>query len=252
MNPFSLSNKTILITGASSGIGRQCAISCSKMGADVILIARNIDNLQQTLKLMNQGNHQYYVQDITEYERLEALIETSCNSAGKISGLIHAAGIELTLPLKVMKAKNYEELFAINTIAGFELARILSKKKYIDEKGGSFVFISSIMSLVANPGLIGYCSSKGAVNAGVRAMALELAPKKIRVNSLSPGYIQTEMLKNAEKKNYNVDINNLEKNFLLGLGKPEDIANACIYLLSDASRWVTGTNLVVDGGYTAR
>ena len=146
MNPFSLIDKTIVITGASSGIGRQCAISCSEMGANVILIARNEERLRNTINLMKIGNHKYFVQDITKYDKLEEIVKKSSNLIGRISGFIHAAGIELTLPLSVMKAKKYEELFAINTISGFELARIISKKKYLSSDGGSFVFISSIMA----------------------------------------------------------------------------------------------------------
>ena len=251
-NPFTLKNKNILITGASSGIGKQCAISCSKMGANIILIARDKERLQETLSQLGTGNHLYYSLDITNYEEIEPIVKDAVLKIGKISGFIHSAGIEMTLPLKMMKPEKYEKLFAINTIVGFEFARILSKKKYIESNCSSFVFIASIMSVVANAGLIGYCASKGALVSGVRAMAIELSTKNIRANCISPGYIQTEMMKKAELNMSDKEKYELKKNFLLGLGKPDDIANACIYLLSDASKWVTGTNMIVDGGYCAR
>jgi NAD(P)-dependent dehydrogenase (short-subunit alcohol dehydrogenase family) len=251
-NPFSLKDKNIFITGASSGIGRQCAISCSQMGANLVLLDIDNEGMAKTLSLMTSTNHLAFQQDITEYNELEIIIKNAVAKVGKISGFIHSAGIEMTLPLKVMKPYYYEKIFAINAISGFEIAKILSKKKYINIESASFVFIASIMSVVANAGLTGYCASKGAIISAVRSMSIELAHRNIRVNSISPGYIQTEMMKKAEQNMSELEINELKKNYLLGLGKSEDVSNACIYLLSNASRWVTGTNLIVDGGYSAR
>lgn len=251
MNFFSLEKKTILITGASSGIGRQCAISCSKMGAKTILIARNEERLKETKSQLECEGHLLYSLDITEFGKIESIIKDAVNRIGQIDGFIHSAGMEKTLPLRMMKPEYYQGIFNINVFAGFEIAKIISKKQYKKDRT-SFVFISSIMSVVANSALVGYCASKGAINSGVRELALELAPKKIRVNSISPGYIQTEMMKKAEKNMTDKQIEDLKKSYLLGLGKPEDVSNACIYLLSDASSWVTGINLIVDGGYTTR
>ena len=171
---------------------------------------------------------------------------------GKISGFVHSAGIEMTLPLRSMQPSYYEDMFATNVISGFELARIISRKKYLGESGVSFIFISSVMGILGQAGKVGYCSSKGALISGAKAMALELAKKNIRVNCILPGVVETEMsnkmLENLPEES--------KKSILgmhpLGLGKPEDIANACAFLLSDASRWITGTNLIVDGGYSAR
>jgi len=252
VNPFSLRNKTILITGASSGIGRQCAISCSQMGATVILLGRNEQRLLKTLKLLVNGKHLSYSLDLTEYEKIESVVSDAVQNVGKISGFIHSAGIEKTLPLKMMKPEIYNEIFNVNVIAGFEIAKILSKKKYRAESA-SFVYISSIMSIVANPALIGYCASKGALNAGVKEMAIELARQNIRVNSICPAHLSdTEM---SSFKNENISekaLNKLKELHPLGLGSKIDVANASIFLLSDASRWVTGTNLIVDGGYSAK
>jgi len=249
---FSLKDKNILITGASSGIGRQCAITFSQLGANVILIARSKERLKQTFDKLEKGNHLIISQDITEYSKLEKIVNTTVDKVGKISGFVHSAGIEMTLPLRNMQPSYYENMFAINVISGLELARIISKKKYLDEIGASFVFISSVMGMLGQAGKIGYCSSKGALISGAKAMALELAKKNIRVNCILPGVVETEMTNKMfdnlpeESKKTIMDMHPL------GLGKPEDIANACAFLLSDTSRWVTGTNLIIDGGYSAR
>ena len=250
-NPFSLEGKNILITGASSGIGRQCAIFCSEMGANVILVARDEERLQGTLGQLRNGNHIYYSQDITDYEEMEPLIADAVLKLGEISGVVHSAGAEMTLPINMLKAQKFEEVYSINVIAPFNISRIVSKKKYIADSA-SFVFISSIMAQVGQPGKIGYCSSKGALVAGAKAMALELANKNIRVNSILPGMVKSEMslgLLNMLSEEACADIESMHP---LGLGRVEDVANACAYLLSDASKWITGTSLVVDGGYLAR
>ena len=171
---------------------------------------------------------------------------------GKISGFVHSAGIEMILPLKGMQPSYYEEMFATNTISGFELARIISNKKDINMEGVSFVFISSIMGILGQPGRIGYCSSKGALVSGVKAVSLELAKKNIRVNCILPGVVDTEMSNemfqrlSEESKKEIIDMHPL------GLGMPEDIANASAFLLSGAAKWMTGSNLIVDGGYSAK
>jgi NAD(P)-dependent dehydrogenase (short-subunit alcohol dehydrogenase family) len=248
---FSLIEKNIIVIGASSGIGRQCAISCSQMGANVVLIARNEERLKKTYNNLERGNHLYFPQDITKYDKIELVINETVSRLGRIHGFIHSAGIEMTLPLKILTSTKFEKVYSINVISAFNIARIISKKKYIGENA-SFVFISSIMAQLGQPGKIGYCSSKGALIAGAKAMALELANKHIRVNSVLPGMVKSEMsikllstLSDEAKKE-------IEKMHPYGIGSVDDIANACIYLLSDASKWVTGTNLIVDGGYSAK
>jgi len=170
---FNLKNKNIIITGASSGIGRQCAITFSQLDANVILIARNQGRLEDTYNKLEKGNHLIISQDITEYDKLEEIVSTAVDKVGKISGFVHSAGIEITLPLRSMQPSYYEEMFSVNVIAGFELAKIISKKKYINKEGASFVFISSVMGILGQPGKVAYCSSKGALTSGSKAIALE-------------------------------------------------------------------------------
>ncbi len=252
-NPFSLKGKTILVTGASSGIGSQCAISASNMGANIILVARNRVGLEKTYAKLNKGSHVIIEQDVTEYKKIDEMVKKSVEQSGKIYGFIHSAGIEITMPFKMMKPSHYEKLFSINVISGLEIAKTISKKKYIDEQGGSFVFISSIMGSLGQIGKVGYCSSKSALISGVKAMALELVPNRIRVNCILPGCVEdtpmaTKLLKSLSDK-AKQSVIGLHP---LGLGKPDDVANACVYLLSDASKWVTGIGLKVDGGYSAQ
>lgn len=251
-NVFSLKNKNILITGASSGIGRNCAIAASQFGANVILIARNQKELKETYSRLKKGNHILFSQDISEYNKLEEIVRKSVEKVGRIAGFIHSAGIEMTIPLKSLKSVYYEKVISVNAISAFELARLISNREYIDEKGASFIFISSIMGMVGQAGKVAYCASKGALIGAARAMALELVYKKIRVNCILPAIIETEMSKELFEKISEESRKSIMDMHPLGLGKPEDVANACIFLLSEASRWITGTNLIVDGGYSAK
>jgi len=251
-NLFDLKNKNIFITGASSGIGRQCAITFSNFGANIVLVARNKERLEQTFNKLNKGNHIFIVQDITEYDKLEEIINFSVGKIGKISGFVHSAGIDKLMPFKLIEPDIYKEMFDVNIISGFELARIISKKKYTNKEGASFVFISSIMGILGQIGKIAYCSSKGALISGAKAMALELVKKNIKVNCILPGVVETEMSKQVLSNLSEGSREEILNMHPLGLGKPDDIAYACAFLLSDASRWITGTNLIVDGGYSAK
>ncbi|AZA78931.1 SDR family oxidoreductase [Chryseobacterium sp. G0186] len=252
MNQFSLKDKNILITGASSGIGRSCSVECSKSGANLILIARNEEELQKTVSMLApEANVETIIADIAQSDHLEDLIAEKISEIGKISGFIHCAGVEKTLPLKKHTAQLYHDIFAVNVIAGFEIAKILSLKKYKTETS-SFVFISSVAGMVGEIGKAAYSSSKGAVISGARSLAMELSRSNIRVNSISPAMVHTPILEKMFENIGEEAAEEILKKHPLGIGKPEDVANACIFLLSDAARWITGSNLVVDGGYSAQ
>ena len=250
--PFSLKNKNIVITGASSGIGRQCAISCSQMGANVVLIARNEQRLKETYQKLAPGNHLFFCQDVTEYKTLKDIVNDAVLKVGQLAGFVHSAGIEITLPARSMDAKKYEQLFATNVISGFEIAKIISNKKFINPQRASFVFIASITGILGVKGLVGYSSSKGALIAGARSLSLELAARNITVNYISPGLILTDLMKKFFSKLANDQLEKRLQSYPLGMGQTEDVANACVFLLSDAAKWITGTNLVVDGGRCAQ
>ena len=252
MGLFSLSNKTILITGASSGIGRSCAVQCSKMGANLLLMGRNVDELNRTVSELQPGTKvEMIVADFSKVVDLELLIAEKIVTIGKIAGFIHCAGVEKTLPLKKQTSEVFQSIFDINVFAGFELAKIISLKKYKAEKA-SFVFIASVAGMVGESGKTIYSASKGAVISGARSMSMELARSDIRVNSISPAMVKTPILEKMFDGIGEEASQNIIKKHPLGIGEPEDVANACVFLLSDAAKWITGTNLVVDGGYTAQ
>ncbi|SHE71191.1 SDR family NAD(P)-dependent oxidoreductase [Chryseobacterium vrystaatense] len=251
MNQFSLKDKTILITGASSGIGRSCSVECSTSGAHLILIARNEEELQKTISMLAPDTKaETIIADITSCENLEELIAEKVTVLGKVSGFIHCAGIEKTLPLKKHTPQLYSDIFAVNVISGFEIAKILSLKKYKNENS-SFVFISSVAGMVGEIGKAAYSASKGAVVSGARSLAMELSRSGIRVNSVSPAMVNTPILEKMFENIGEEAAEEILKNHPLGIGQPEDVANACIFLLSDGAKWITGSNLVVDGGYSA-
>lgn len=252
MGLFSLSNKTILITGASSGIGRSCAVQCSKMGASLLLMGRNVDELNRTVSELQPGTKvEMIVADFSKMIDLELVIAEKIVTIGKIAGFIHCAGVEKTLPLKKQTSEVFQSIFDINVFAGFELAKIISLKKYKAEKA-SFVFIASVAGMVGESGKTIYSASKGAVISGARSMSMELARSDIRVNSISPAMVKTPILEKMFDGIGEEATQNIIKKHPLGIGEPEDVANACVFLLSDAAKWITGTNLVIDGGYTAQ
>lgn len=250
-NPFSLEGKNILITGASSGIGRQCAISCSQMGATVVLVARNEERLIETLEQMVGEEHIYRIFDLEDIDNISVLIEGIVTNIGKIDGFIHAAGIEKTSPVKLLTPNDYERIFKVNSLSAFEFVHQFSNKKYFND-GGHIVLISSIAAVIGRGGISAYAASKGAMISAVRSMAIEFAKKRICVNCVSPGTVLTPLMQNFLSTLSEKDYQKRIDGFLLGLGETEDVANACVYLLSDASRWVTGQNLIVDGGYTVK
>ena len=251
-NPFTLKNKTILVTGASSGIGRQCAIDCSKMGAKVVLLARNEARLKETLSLMEGEGHLLVSQDLTDFEALPQLVKDIVGKVGPLDGALHCAGISNTEPLKLVGVERLEEFFRANVFGAIELTREICKLKNFNKEGASIVFFSSVMGVVGESCKSTYSLTKGALISGMRSLAVEYAKKKIRFNSVSPGVIETPINANqAYMKDPELRAQ-FEAKHLLGIGQCTDISNACIYLLSDASRWVTGQNLIVDGGYSVR
>ncbi len=249
-NPFSLDGKTILVTGASSGIGRQCAIDCSKMGAKVVAIGRKKERLEELMSEM-EGENAYYSFDLQELDGIKELVSNIVATYGKLDGFIHAAGIEVTNPVKLTSTEDYDSLYKVNCLSAFEIVKNLCGIKTFN-RGGSIVLISSISGIIARNGLAAYAASKGALMSAARVMATEMATREVRVNTVSPGTILTPMMQKALDGMTEDDRKKRVEGFPLGLGKTTDISNACIYLLSNASRWVTGQNIIVDGGYTSK
>lgn len=244
-NPFSLEGKTILITGASSGIGREVAISTSKMGAQIIITGRNEERLKNTFGELNGDNHMFILADLTLEDDIIKLV----NSINQINGVVHCAGILQPFPIKFIQKKQIDTMFTINYYSAVLLsAKLLKQKKILNQ--ASFVFISSI-SGTYRPYFGGalYAGSKAAIEAFSKGLAFENAGQKIRSNCISPAIIKTPIFDEyIGSITIDDNIKAYEKQYPLGFGEPVDVANAAIYLLSDASKWVTGSTIVMDGG----
>lgn len=243
--PFSLNEKTILVTGASSGIGKACAIECSKMGAKLIITGRNGERLNQTLGALKGQGHTALVADLS----IEDDINNLASEIGILDGLILNAGTNHKALVKFISRKLLDEMFSVNFYAPALLVQKLVKQKKLN-RGASIVFMSSIATSYASISLSVYAASKGAINSFMRVLALELSSQKIRVNAIQPGMVKTKALGTYTLRE---ELDAWEKSIPLGrAGEPEDIAFASIYLLSDASQWVTGTIMNLDGGVTLR
>jgi NAD(P)-dependent dehydrogenase (short-subunit alcohol dehydrogenase family) len=249
---FSLAGKRIVITGASSGIGRQCAIRCAEAGASLLLLGRDVQRLEETVALLPKGSQVHILSfDLTKgipEDELNTYIQTN----GKIDGLVHAAGVSTTLPLRMIDEQKLNHFFATNITPAILLTKWLSKPSVKNDDGASVVWFSSVMGLVGESGKTLYALTKGALLSGAKSLAIELAPKKIRVNCLAPGVVETPMTQSAVYSQQAETRAHMESLHPLGLGKPDDVALTVCFLLSKAARWITGTVIPVDGGYTAR
>lgn len=244
-NPFSLLNKTILVSGASSGIGAETAVECSKLGANVIITGRNQERLNETYKRLDMNDsqsHQQIIADLSNPDDVSCLVE----QIDKLDGLVNNAGVNKVKPVAFLKKEDLEYVYQNNFFAQVYLLQQLIKKKKI-KKGASIVFTSSVSTFYNAPGRSLYASSKSALTSFMRSCAVELADKNIRANAIHPGMVETKMiLENLTEEERQKDMNDYP---LKRYGKPEEIAWSIIYLLSDASAWVTGTSLVIDGGF---
>ena len=244
-NPYSLEGKTILVTGASSGIGKATAIECSKLGARVVITGRDEARLQQTLSSLEGEGHVVITADLGEDDGIRFLVER----VPVLNGIVHAAGISDTVLFQFLKKERLENIFNINFFAPVVLSQLLLKKKLL-QKGGSIVFLSSIDGPVtAHIGNSMYSATKGALSAMMQNMSIELASKGIRVNAVLPGMTETPLIHNdditQEQLNKDMELYPLKR-----YADPREIAWAIIYLLSVASTFTIGASLVVDGGFT--
>lgn len=243
-----LSGKTILITGASSGIGAETALLCSQVGAKVILVARREDKLSEVMSGLEGTGHGYFSYDLADLEGIEDLIKRVTAAAGPLDGLVHSAGIPGTRPLKLFKPAALQALMNVNFGSFAEIVRCMSKKGTF-RPGCSIVGISSAAALKGGAGNTGYSASKAAMNAAARCMARELAPLGIRVNTVCPAVIRTDLTRSVMDAGGDNPENQMKLyRQYLGFGDPIDVANMAIFLLSDATRLVTGTAMIVDGG----
>ena len=245
-NPFSLEGKTVLVTGASSGIGRATAYECSKMGAKLVVTGRNEERLNETFRQLEGQGHQMIMADLDT----ETSIERLADDCPVLDGLVNNAGQGKSRPLNFIRQDDLRKVFQTNVFGMALLTKALLKKKKLSS-GGSIVFTSSISSRTTAPGLSVYAASKAAVCGFMRTCALELGSKKIRANAVLPGMVETRLINDGtyteEDKQIDLSLYPLGR-----YGKPMDVAFIIIYLLSDASEWVTGAEFIIDGGRSLR
>lgn len=244
--------RRILVTGASSGLGRAIAIELGKRGASLLLTGRDVKRLEQTAAALEKAKYDTLPMDLLDAKIVADRLKEYVGKHGRIFGLCHCAGIVETRPLSAIRLSNLRDMMEINVTAGIELARIVSRRDIMPEEGGAILFITSIYGHVGQAGQIAYSATKGALLAAARAMAIELARRKIRVNTLSPGLVHTPLSDGALSQISPAHVRNLEEAHPLGPGRPEDVARAAAFLLAPQSSWITGTDLIIDGGYTAR
>ncbi len=247
-NIVDLTGKTILVTGASDGIGRQTSKTISEVGGKVILVGRSEEKLNAVLSELTGDGHAIYSYDLKNVEGIDGFIKDLVKTHGALDGLVHCAGESQVRPLKMCNPEFMKSIFEINYFAFIELVRAYSMKK--NNNGGSIVVMSSVGSRSGDKGKLAYTSSKAAVDGAVRTLAKELAEKNIRVNSVVAGMIKTGIYDRYVEKNGEEAMQRviLSRQYL-GVGQTDDVANAITYLLSDAAKFITGTGIAVDGGY---
>jgi NAD(P)-dependent dehydrogenase (short-subunit alcohol dehydrogenase family) len=243
--PFHLNNKSIFVTGASSGIGRQVAISCSAMGAKLVITGRDEKRLDETFKLLKGEGHQKYICDLLDEKQRNDL--TAALPA--LNGFVHSAGVVMPVPVKFIAEKHLDYVMGVNFESAVLLVSGLLKNKKLNDNA-SLVFFSSISVNYPYAGGAVYSASKGAIEAYSKNLALEIIQRKMRSNVIVPAMVKTPLYEETKNQSMYRSPEEYESKYPLGLGAPEDVANAAIYLLSDASRWVTGINLILDGGFS--
>ncbi len=252
LNPMDLAGRTVLVTGASSGIGRETSILLGQLGARVVLAARDRARLHATATALGGSALRVEIFDLAQGDAIPAWLKRVAEACGPLHGVVHCAGTQATLPVQQIRAGLVEEHLRVNVASTLALARGFRQKGVHSEAGASLVLVSSVMGFVGAPGRTLYAAGKGAILALTKSLALELARDKIRVNCVAPGFVRSEMLEQLGTLVGPEQLATIEAAHPLGFGEPRDVAQAIAFLLADTGRWMTGSTLVMDGGYTAR
>lgn len=241
---INLKGKVFIVTGAGSGIGRETSIVLSQQSARLVILDMNEQGLNDTLLSMQSEGHIAKICNLTEFDSFSTLVKDIIEEVGSIDGLVHCAGLSSRKPLNVLKAEGFQKVMDVNFYSFVELTRLFTRKNYMRE-GGSIVVMSSISSIRGYKAKTEYCVSKAAVDAFVRCMAQELAPKRIRINSIMPADVNTPMA--AKARELNLALGQMPEVLPLGVTEPREVANTIAFLLSDATHTITGTSIRMGG-----
>lgn len=252
LHPMNLSGRRYLISGAGSGIGRATAVLLSRLGARVACADIDSSGLEESLGLLNGGGHCALVYDFRDLNGIADWLAETARNFGALHGLVHAAGIPAPWPLRSLSVELLKDVLTVNTEAALLLTKAFQGRKIYAGVNGSVVFISSVMGSVGSAAAVAYSMTKAALDGMARSLAIELAARRIRVNCVAPAFVRTPMLDRVGASWDSEQRAAVEALHPLGFGLPEDIANAVAFLLADTGRWITGTVLIVDGGYTAQ
>ncbi len=246
-----LSGKRILVTGGSSGIGRQAALRMAGCGARICLSGRDATRLNEIVSLLPGQGHNSLPLDLTSTEDVADRFQGESRRNGSFFGIFHAAGVSFVRPVKLWKPIHYSDVFGPTVLSGFALARAASLQDVM-VNGGALVFMSSVASVRGQVGMSVYSGAKGAIDGMTRSLAVEFCPRRIRVNSICAGAVETPMHDRLLRTLNEDSVETYRSKHLLGFGKADDIANMVTFIIGDGGGWITGTNIVVDGGYTVR
>ena len=250
-NPLDMAGRTILVTGASSGIGRDTAILLSELGARVVLVSRNLERLEETRSRMEGGGHSIEPFDLDNADKTPGWLKTVTAKCGPLDGLVHCAGAVHTIPVALASVAKIEGLVRTNLTSAIMLVRAF-RAPGCANRGSGIVLLSSAAGIVGAPNISTYSATKAALIGFTRSAALELANSGFRLNCVAPGLVQTEMLDHSREAMTDEQFEALRRKYPLDIGRARDVAHAIVFLLAETGRWITGSTLIVDGGYSAQ
>lgn len=249
---MSLEGRTVMITGASSGIGRGCAVVASELGARVVLVARSEARLRETQSQLTGSGHVVAAYDLNQVDGIADWMKKGSSTWGELGGLVHAAGIQVTTPLRGLSVEQHASVMRVNLDAALFLTKGFRQRGVCAAAGGSVVFISSVTAFASKPAIPSYTASKGALVSMARSLALELSRENIRVNCVAPALVPSTIAEEMQRSMTAEQFEEVKRSHPLGVGTPRDVGNAAAFLLAESGRWITGTTLVVDGGFLAQ